>query len=41
MKIPLLYSIIRYAPYAETEEFANVGVVICSPKTNEICFNLT
>ncbi|EPG6917910.1 DUF3037 domain-containing protein [Proteus mirabilis] len=41
MKIPLLYSIIRYAPYAETEEFANVGVVICSPKTNELHFSLT
>lgn len=41
MNIPLLYSVIRYAPYAETEEFANVGVVICSPKTGGIRFQLT
>ncbi|WP_165738082.1 DUF3037 domain-containing protein, partial [Enterobacter hormaechei] len=26
MTTPCLYSIVRYAPYAETEEFANVGV---------------
>ncbi|EMB6141127.1 DUF3037 domain-containing protein [Providencia stuartii] len=41
MNIPLLYSIIRYTPYAETEEFANVGVVICSPKTGELAFSIT
>ncbi|RUT65399.1 hypothetical protein CKG00_02535 [Morganella morganii] len=40
MNTPLLYSIIRYTPYAETEEFANVGVVICSPKTGEFAFDL-
>lgn len=34
MTTPCLYSIIRYAPYAETEEFANVGVVLCAPKKN-------
>ncbi|MEQ5123186.1 DUF3037 domain-containing protein [Morganella morganii] len=41
MNTPLLYSIIRYAPYAETEEFANIGVVICSPKTSKIKYRLT
>ncbi|XLF30659.1 DUF3037 domain-containing protein [Klebsiella pneumoniae] len=34
MSTPCLYSIVRYAPYAETEEFANIGVVMCAPKEN-------
>ncbi|NKG30391.1 DUF3037 domain-containing protein [Erwinia rhapontici] len=41
MTTPCLYSIVRYAPYAETEEFANVGVVLCAPKMNKFCFYLT
>ncbi|MBG0676458.1 DUF3037 domain-containing protein [Enterobacter bugandensis] len=41
MTTPCLYSIIRYAPYAETEEFANVGVVLCAPKKNFFCYHLT
>ncbi|EFC4278797.1 DUF3037 domain-containing protein [Escherichia coli] len=41
MTTPCLYSIIRYAPYAETEEFANVGVVLCAPKLGQFCFKLT
>ncbi|HDT2309967.1 DUF3037 domain-containing protein [Citrobacter braakii] len=41
MTTPCLYSIIRYAPYAETEEFANVGVVLCAPKKNIFCYQLT
>lgn len=32
MTTPCLYSIVRYSPYPETEEFANVGVVLCAPK---------
>jgi len=34
MTTPCLYSIVRYSPYPETEEFANVGVVLCAPKLN-------
>lgn len=31
MKYSCLYSIVRFAPYAETEEFANVGIVLTAP----------
>ncbi|HGH4719150.1 TPA: DUF3037 domain-containing protein [Enterobacter hormaechei] len=41
MTTPCLYSIVRYAPYAETEEFANVGVVLCAPKLGQFHFQLT
>lgn len=32
MTTPCLYSILRYAPNADTEEFINAGVVMCAPK---------
>ncbi|MEC5321490.1 DUF3037 domain-containing protein [Brenneria populi subsp. brevivirga] len=32
MITPCLYSIIRFMPFAETEEFANVGIFLCAPK---------
>lgn len=35
------YSIIRFLPYAETEEFANVGVVLFAPGTRYFDFRLT
>ncbi|MBS9424796.1 DUF3037 domain-containing protein [Photorhabdus caribbeanensis] len=41
MNTPLLYSIVRYAPYAETEEFANVGVIICAPRLGYMVYRLT
>ncbi|MGD8105807.1 DUF3037 domain-containing protein [Pantoea sp. FN0302] len=41
MTTPCLYSIVRYAPYAETEEFANIGVVMCAPKENFFDFQIT
>ncbi|MGP0870965.1 DUF3037 domain-containing protein [Serratia sp. CY81684] len=41
MTTPCLYSIVRYAPYAETEEFANVGVVLCAPKAGFFDFKIT
>ncbi|MFU2147183.1 DUF3037 domain-containing protein [Hafnia paralvei] len=41
MSTPCLYSIIRYAPFAETEEFANIGVVLCAPKRHLFLFKLT
>ncbi|WP_019209106.1 DUF3037 domain-containing protein [Yersinia massiliensis] len=41
MSTPCLYSIVRYAPFAETEEFANIGVVMCAPKKRTFHFMLT
>jgi Protein of unknown function (DUF3037) len=41
MTTPCLYSIVRYAPYAETEEFANIGVVLCAPKKYAFHYKLT
>ncbi|MBH0124912.1 DUF3037 domain-containing protein [Enterobacter sp. ESY66] len=41
MTTPCLYSIVRYAPFAETEEFANIGVVLCAPQKNIFLFRLT
>lgn len=35
------YSIIRFLPYAETEEFANVGVVMFAPTARYFDFQLT
>lgn len=35
------YSIIRFLPYAETEEFANVGVVMFAPATRYFDFRLS
>ncbi|MCT8684454.1 DUF3037 domain-containing protein [Glaesserella parasuis] len=36
----LLYSFIRYRPYIETEEFANVGILICNPDKKELKYRL-
>ncbi|NCH88146.1 DUF3037 domain-containing protein [Cronobacter dublinensis] len=41
MTTPCLYSIVRYAPFAETEEFANIGVVVCAPQKHLLLFRLT
>ncbi len=32
MRHEILYAIVQFRPYRETEEFANVGVVMCAPK---------
>ncbi|GAB3235056.1 DUF3037 domain-containing protein [Pseudaeromonas pectinilytica] len=32
MKHEIIYAIVQFRPYLETEEFANVGVVLCAPK---------
>lgn len=36
----LLYSIVRFAPFSETEEFANIGIVLVSPSLNFFDFKL-
>ncbi|MDH2433428.1 DUF3037 domain-containing protein [Pokkaliibacter sp. MBI-7] len=40
IKLACQYKIVRFQPYAETEEFANVGVVLFCPATGDICFRL-
>lgn len=40
MSMGCLYAIVRFAPYAETGEFANVGIVLCVPKTKFFDFKL-
>lgn len=40
MKTLAYYSILRFMPYVETEEFVNVGVVLCCPKTGFLGFRL-
>lgn len=35
------YSIVRFLPYAETDEFANVGVVMFAPATGRFDFRLS
>jgi len=34
------YSIIRFQPFTETEEFANIGIVLYLPKSKELYFKL-
>lgn len=34
------YSIIRFQPFVETEEFANIGIVLYLPEKNELHFKL-
>lgn len=40
MKYACQYAIVRFMPYVETEEFANVGVVFACPKTGYFDFKL-
>jgi len=40
MNMAFLYAIVRFAPYAETEEFANVGIILCVPKLGYFDFKI-
>ncbi len=40
MKQVCKYAIVQFLPYAETEEFANVGVLVCAPKTGFLDFKM-
>lgn len=40
MKFVCRYAIVRFAPYAETEEFANVGVVLICPHAKYFGYKL-
>ena len=40
MKQACKYNIIRFQPYAETQEFANIGIVLYAPKSRTFTFRL-
>ena len=40
MKNLVRYSVIRFMPFTETQEFANVGIVIHAPQTGSVLFRL-
>ena len=40
MKYACQYAIVRFLPYAETGEFANVGIVLICPQTGYFNFKL-
>jgi len=40
MKQACKYNIIRFQPYAETQEFANIGIVLYAPTTQTFVFKL-
>lgn len=37
---PVLYALVRFRPFAETEEFANVGVLVFCPKLNLLDYRM-
>lgn len=40
MKTLYQYTIVRFLPFAETGEFANVGIVLCAPDAGVFAFQL-
>ena len=40
MRYACIYSIVRFAPFAETEEFANVGIVLSAPAIRRMVYRL-
>ena len=40
MRYASIYSIVRFAPFAETEEFANVGIVLLAPAIRRMVYRL-
>jgi len=39
-KVACLYAIVRFCPFVETEEFANVGIVMLAPQQRRLTFRL-
>jgi hypothetical protein len=39
-KIPCLYAIVRFTPFVETGEFANVGIILIAPTQRHFAFKL-
>ena len=40
MKTLCMYATVRFMPFAETQEFANIGIVVCAPDKGKIEFKL-
>ena len=40
IRVTCLYAIVRFVPYAEISEFANVGIVLCVPDLHYFNFKL-
>ncbi|MBA4288567.1 MAG: hypothetical protein C0439_06240 [Pseudomonas sp.] len=40
MRYACIYSIVRFAPFAETEEFANVGIILLAPAIRRMEYRL-
>ena len=40
MRLNCLYAIVRFTPYSETNEFANIGILLCAPDANYFNFKL-
>lgn len=40
MKTLYQYTIVRFLPFAETGEFANIGIVLCAPDAGVFAFQL-
>ncbi|SRR3990167_1092068 len=40
MKTLYQYAIVRFLPFAETGEFANIGIVLCAPDVGVFAFQL-
>lgn len=40
MKTLYQYAIVRFLPFAETGEFANIGIVLCAPSGSIFAFQL-
>ena len=40
MKHVCKYAIVQFLPYAETGEYANVGILVCAPKTGFLDFKM-
>lgn len=40
MRYACIYSIVRFVPFAETEEFANVGIVLTAPASRRMEYKL-
>ena len=39
-KVACQYAIVRFAPFVETGEFANVGIIMMAPKQRFFAFEL-
>ncbi len=38
--VPCMYAIVRFAPFVDTGEFANVGIILMAPTARYFGYNL-